>query len=177
VFAMWKLNKKREIAKLLAAVVACIVFDFFSKMLVYEYFESTAASDEASLCVLPFLNFVLNWNYGISFGMLNDVEQNQMLLSFLASGIILSLLVWYAKAKDASLTLPFGLIIGGAIGNVIDRKLYGAVLDFIDLHALGYHYPTFNIADSVIVIGAVILLYPKKSRNIVNIVNLNGERK
>ncbi len=108
--------------------------------------------------VLPFFNLVMVWNPGISFGMLQGVPHGQYLLSALAIVISLFLLNWMRKAEHPLQIIALSLIIGGALGNVVDRILYGAVADFFDFHAFGYHWPAFNIADSTIVIGTALLM-------------------
>ena len=80
-------------------------------------------------------------------------------LSGFAIAVVAGLLVWLARAPSQLLRISLGLIIGGAIGNVIDRLRYNAVVDFIDWHAFGYHWPAFNLADSAISVGVVFLLF------------------
>jgi signal peptidase II len=111
-----------------------------------------------------FLNLVMVWNTGISFGMFSDntsLEGNKGLaLVFIALSLVISLtlIVWLALARSRLLALSISLIVGGAIGNVIDRVRFGAVADFVDLHVSGYHWPAFNLADSCIAIGALFLV-------------------
>ena len=112
------------------------------------------------IAVTPFFNLVLAWNSGVSFGLFNNNGNlNSVIFSLLAICIIVILLFWLYRTKKKYLVIGLGLIIGGAIGNVIDRLLYGAVIDFIDLHLFNYHWPAFNAADSFITIGAIILIY------------------
>ena len=98
-------------------------------------------------------------NYGISFGMLNALPHGQWILSIVALIIVGILLIWLRKAKERLVALALSLIIGGAVGNIIDRIRLGAVSDFLDFHFSGYHWPAFNAADSFICIGVAILLY------------------
>ncbi len=107
-----------------------------------------------------FFNLVLTWNNGVSFGLFNNNNDlNALLLSLLALAIVIFLLFWLRKAENKRMALGLGLIIGGALGNVIDRVLHGAVVDFLDFYVNAYHWPAFNIADSCITIGAVILIF------------------
>jgi signal peptidase II len=107
----------------------------------------------------PFFNLVLGWNRGISFGMLDgDSNLNLWLLPLLALAIIVALVVWLARTDGGLVALALGLIIGGAAGNVVDRLLHGAVLDFLDFHAAGWHWPAFNVADAGITVGAGLLI-------------------
>ena len=109
--------------------------------------------------ITGFFNLVLTWNNGVSFGLLNNNnELNALLLSLLALAIVIVLIFWLRKAESRRMAIGLGLIIGGALGNVIDRGLHGAVVDFLDFYINAYHWPAFNVADSCISIGAVILI-------------------
>jgi signal peptidase II len=109
--------------------------------------------------VTPFLNIVLTWNRGVSFGMFNtDSTVGPWILSVLAVAVVIGLAVWLAKGVRPVVEAGLALIIGGALGNVIDRVIHGAVVDFLDVHAGGYHWPAFNVADSAITIGAALLI-------------------
>ena len=112
-----------------------------------------------TVALTPFLNFVMVWNQGISFGMFDTNFPNISLL-FIALSMIVSLLllIWLATATQKILALPLGMIIGGALANVLDRVRFGAVADFIDVHAGPYHWPAFNLADSSIALGAGVLI-------------------
>lgn len=109
--------------------------------------------------IAPLLNIVLVWNQGISFGLFNN-ESSQMVLVFIALSLLISsgMLIWLAVATEKLVAVALGLIVGGALGNVIDRVRFDAVVDFIDVHWNGYHWPAFNVADSCIVLGAFLLL-------------------
>ena len=122
------------------------------------------AINEGSGYVWPFLNVVLARNTGITFGLLPGIS---LWFLWFAMGIIVSYVMWeLAQAKTNVNKLSYGFILGGAIGNLIDRARFGYVIDFIDVHLGGYHYPwPFNIADSFIVCGIFLLLlssYKKK---------------
>lgn len=109
--------------------------------------------------VTGFFNLVLSYNRGVSFGILaSDLWFKPFLLSLIAVVIVALLLWWQKKHPDPFTAIGTGLIAGGALGNVIDRLYLGAVVDFLDFHAGGYHWPAFNIADSAITIGVAILL-------------------
>jgi signal peptidase II len=110
--------------------------------------------------VTSFFNLVLTWNNGISFGLFNNGSNlNALILSLLAIVIVIFLIMWLRKSETKRVAIGLGLIIGGAIGNIIDRGLHGAVVDFLDFHINSYHWPAFNIADSCITIGAMILVF------------------
>jgi signal peptidase II len=109
--------------------------------------------------ITPFFNLVMGWNYGISFGFLNSVPALGLwLLPMVAVVITAALGVWLYRTDRLRPALALGLIIGGALGNLVDRLRFGAVADFLDFHAWGYHWPAFNAADSAITVGAVVLI-------------------
>ncbi|MBT4890353.1 MAG: signal peptidase II [Rhodospirillales bacterium] len=111
------------------------------------------------IILTPFFNLVSGWNRGVSFGMFSsDSPWSGWILSLLALGIVAFLVHLLRKADCRHNIIAIGLIIGGAIGNVIDRLVHGAVYDFLDIHISGHHWPAFNVADSGITIGAVILV-------------------
>lgn len=110
--------------------------------------------------VTPFFNFVMVWNYGVSFGMLSHPSSNVPYFLIAVALVIISVMIgWLWQCRDTMLSLAIGLVIGGALGNVIDRFRFGAVADFFDVHIMGWHWPAFNIADSSIFIGVAILLW------------------
>jgi signal peptidase II len=109
--------------------------------------------------VLPFLDLVLVYNRGVTFGLLaSDHPAGRWLLILLTGTITVALLVWLRRAQSRTQAAALGLIIGGALGNLVDRLRHGAVTDFLDFHAQGYHWPAFNLADSGIVLGVALLL-------------------
>lgn len=110
--------------------------------------------------VTGFFNLVMVWNRGVSFGMFsNDSAIGPYILSTLAVGIAVFLFFWLRKAENRLVAAALGLVIGGALGNVIDRLRFGAVADFLDFHVAGYHWPAFNIADSAITVGVALLVF------------------
>ena len=110
--------------------------------------------------ITEFFNLVLVWNTGVSFGMFNDGgDLGRWLLIGLA--LIISGMVarWLYAEQSRFMGFAYVIIIAGAIGNVIDRIRFGAVVDFLDVHVGGYHWPAFNVADSAIVIGALLIAF------------------
>lgn len=109
--------------------------------------------------ILPFFNLATVWNSGVSFGMFSRMgADNATVLVAFAAGLTTVLIVWLRRTQHSFLARGIGLVIGGAIGNIIDRVRFGAVFDFIDVHAYGYHWPAFNIADAAICIGVGLIL-------------------
>jgi signal peptidase II len=115
-----------------------------------------------SVPVIPgWFDWTLTYNYGAAFSFLSDASGWQRwFFSALAVAISTVLVVWLARLprNDWRQALPFALIIGGALGNLVDRLRFGYVVDFIDLHHSGWHFPAFNLADSGISVGAVLLV-------------------
>lgn len=111
--------------------------------------------------VTPFFNLVMVWNRGVSFGFLGQASPHWMpwLLSALALAIMAVLAWWLRRMTNRLMVLALGLVMGGALGNVIDRLRFGAVADFLDFHVAGVHWPAFNVADSAITVGAALILY------------------
>lgn len=109
--------------------------------------------------VTGFFNLVMVWNRGVSFGMFyNDAAALRWVLIAIALAITAGLLVWLFRVERRWLALSIGLVIGGAIGNVIDRLRFGAVADFFEFHVSGYYWPAFNVADSAITIGVALIV-------------------
>ncbi|MDO8598343.1 MAG: signal peptidase II [Sulfuricaulis sp.] len=109
----------------------------------------------------PFFNLVLVYNRGAAFSFLSSASGWQREL-FIAFALVAAVWIVYLLRKYPRQTLfclALSLILGGAIGNVIDRVLFGAVVDFLDFHAAGHHWPAFNLADSAITCGAVLLIW------------------
>ncbi len=129
-------------------------------------------ADKGRVPVLPFLDLVFVKNIGISYGMLSqDSAFGQRLLAAFAVLTSFALSVWLARgANNRLMAVSLGLIIGGAVGNAIDRILIGGVADFFSLHAFGFYWYVFNIADVAIVAGVAGLLYESfvSSRNDVS---------
>ncbi|MGZ8268930.1 MAG: signal peptidase II [Burkholderiales bacterium] len=149
--------------KWLGISLAVIVLDQLTKAVVAREFAL-----HESVEITSFFNMVLVYNRGAAFSFLSDAGGWQRGL-FIAIAIAAS--VWIAwllrrHAAEALFCFALSLVLGGAIGNVIDRVRLGAVLDFLDFHAFGYHWPAFNVADIAISCGAVLLVWdalkPKK---------------
>jgi signal peptidase II len=139
---------------LIVAAIA-LVLDQATKLFFYDLLVTQG---HRAIEVLPFFNLVTVWNYGISFGMFNSGSAGgSVIFVGLALAIVVALLVWLRSVTTPLVAAALGLVIGGAIGNVIDRLRFGAVFDFLDFHVAGWHWPAFNVADSAICIGVFLL--------------------
>lgn len=109
--------------------------------------------------VTSFFNIVIAWNRGVSFGMFGwDSEVKIYVLAAMAFIAAVGLTIWMIKEGRLRFAIPCGAIIGGSIGNGVDRLHWGAVADFLDFHIMGYHWPAFNVADIGISCGAILLI-------------------
>ena len=141
----------------LVIAVAILAVDQISKYLLIGVMQENRFQP---IEITPFFNLVMVWNRGVSFGLFaSDLEAMLWVLTVLAIGVSIGLLIWLYRAANRWLAIGLGLVIGGAIGNAVDRVVYGAVADFFDFHLAGVgHWPAFNIADSAIVVGVGFLL-------------------
>jgi signal peptidase II len=141
----------------LATAVVVVVLDQLSKAAVLAFFAERAFGDPET--VTSFFNLALTFNRGISFGLFNTgAGANALVFAFAAAAIVAVLIFWLSRVSSPFLAVAIGLIIGGAVGNVIDRLRLGAVVDFLDFHLGALHWPAFNIADSAICIGVAAML-------------------
>lgn len=143
---------------MLCALIA-FVFDQLSKIWLVDHLKLEQV--QGGIDVLPIFKLVMVWNYGISFGMFSDANDaaRRWVLIAVAVAITTVMVLWLYKARHSMLSLGLGLVIGGAIGNVVDRMRWGAVADFFYFHYESWYWPAFNIADSAIFIGVVLLCW------------------
>ncbi|HEY3909078.1 MAG TPA: signal peptidase II [Stellaceae bacterium] len=144
----------------LAVAAAVVILDQLSKAAVLGHFAGDAFVGER---ITPFFNLVLVYNRGVSFGLFNagagsDVGFNALLFSLVAAVVVVGLVYWLRRVSSPLLSIAIGLIVGGAIGNVVDRIRLGAVVDFLDFHIALWHWPAFNFADSAICVGIAAML-------------------
>lgn len=151
---------------LLLLALLAVLIDQISKSLAYQHLLSGPEID-----ILPVFKLALAFNSGAAFGILDDAGGWQRYLFIaLAVGFSLILLVWIWRERERNLFLGVGLslVLGGAIGNLIDRILTGTVIDFFVLYYEQWYFPTFNVADVAITLGAMILiidtLFPRQRR-------------
>lgn len=138
-----------------AVAVSVLVLDQITKWWILDLFTKSPGAVE----ILPVFNLVLVWNWGVSFGLFSGQHAlwswGLIVLALAISGFFAR---WLWNAESRLVALGVSLIIGGAVGNVIDRIRFGAVVDFLDVHVLGYHWPAFNVADAAITLGAAALI-------------------
>ena len=142
----------------LGGIVALVVVivDQIAKIAVLSRSDQLAA-DPAPLT--PFLDLTLRWNRGISFSLFaRDSASAEIVLLALTLAATALLAWWLSRSRSGLPAAGLGLIIGGALGNAIDRIVHGAVIDYLDLHAFGRHFFVFNLADAAINIGVVLLI-------------------
>ena len=137
------------------------ILDQLTKLSIIRYFniKSELLVDDFLFSVNEYLNFVIVWNKGFAFGLLQNDLFTINLLYILIISVVIIFLFFYANSLNQRYQyFIFSLLIGGAIGNLIDRIRYGAVVDFIDVHYQNQHWYVFNIADINISIGCVLLI-------------------
>tara|TARA_B100000575_G_C23081670_1_gene623227 strand:- start:340 stop:831 length:492 start_codon:yes stop_codon:yes gene_type:complete len=149
-----QINKKISFS--LTIIIICLIIDRLSKIYIIDLFSQSNVND--NIYINPYLNFILLWNKGIAFGLL----QSEQIFYHLISGIILTVILFLIfiiyRAQKKWEIIYFSIIVGGAIGNFIDRIYYMAVPDFIDFHYKEFHWFTFNVADICITIGIILYL-------------------
>lgn len=140
------------------AALGVVILDQLSKYWILEVVE---LETRGSIPVLPFFKLSMVWNRGVSFGLFQSPsgqETIRWILAAFAALMAIALAVIVRKATRRLPALAIGLIIGGAVGNLVDRVRFGAVVDFLDFSAL--HFPwVFNIADSAINVGVALILF------------------
>lgn len=144
-----------------------IALDQWSKIAAFDFL---AQQDGGSYAVTSFFNVVEVYNRGVSFGLFGGLPYGHIILSVFAILVVIALYIWLVMAENNLLVVGLSCIIGGAIGNVIDRISLGAVKDFLDFYINDWHWPAFNIADSAVLIGAGLILldsfvYNKKPKS------------
>lgn len=138
-----------------ATLATAFLVDQLSKWTILEFVMQPPRVIE----ILPVLNLTLGFNEGTSFGMFAGLLSGRpMLAAALTGALTLVFALWALRSRTVPEAIAFALIAGGATGNVLDRIRQGAVTDFLDLHLQGWHWPTFNLADVAITLGALLLV-------------------
>ena len=136
--------------------VLVLFLDQVTKLAILEWVKPPAAG----VSITGFLAIVLVWNRGMSFGMFNTGDPLvPWILGAISIAVAVALVWWLARAHRWLVIAGLGLVLGGAIGNLVDRLIYGAVVDFVLLHAGTWQWPAFNLADSAIALGVIALLW------------------
>ena len=146
------LNNKLNLS-LFFLFLLLVILDQVTKSLVINFFDLYE-----SVTVFPLVNLTFVVNYGFAFGILNNPSLNQILVSLVILLIIAYFLYLLIKTQDKIFQFTLTLILAGALGNFIDRIFRGFVIDFIDIYIGKYHWPAFNIADSCITLGFIVLM-------------------
>jgi signal peptidase II len=142
----------------MSAALAVLIADQVSKYLIVAHLAHLAP-DMRYMTFLPFLDFVLVANHGVTFGLFNNGGTlNAVVFAALACIIVVLLVSWLRRVARWWVAIAIGMIIGGAIGNMLDRVRFGAVVDFIDFFIGSWHWYTFNVADAGICVGVCVLL-------------------
>lgn len=143
-------------AVLICLIVATVVADQLTKAAAL-----SALSQGIAVPVFPGFNLTLGFNEGASFGMMGGVMAGKpLLMAALTGALTLAFAVMAFRAQHPLERIGYGLVVGGALGNIIDRLRQGAVTDFLDFYWRDWHWPTFNVADIAITLGAVLILAP-----------------
>jgi len=143
-------------------IIFIILFDRFTKYWVISYFNADSSD---IIYLAPFLNIDLIWNKGIAFGLFFFEEKKYYLLITIFILVIILILIWWMSNTFGVENFSISMIIGGAIGNVVDRIYYSAVPDFIDFHINNFHWFVFNMADIFITIGIVLMILSEFKKN------------
>ena len=159
---------KKTIGAVLA-IIGIVLIDQISKGALLYLITGSAFVSGAAWTVVPvpylmrhvtnFFNVVFTWNPGTAFSLFRGLGDSLPIVMTIATGAIIALLLYYLFARAKSYErVPLVLIIGGALGNFVDRLRFGAVIDFLDFHIGGAHWPAFNIADSFITVGVILYI-------------------
>jgi signal peptidase II len=153
---------RRSLVVGLALALVVLAADQLSKLAILHLFRPDALTGAAPLrlVVLPVLDFVLVWNRGVSFSLGDAVgAYGPILFTVLSLVIVVCLMAWLAKGTGRWATVALGLVVGGAVGNMIDRLRFGVVEDFLYVHIGAFDwFPVFNVGDSAISVGATMLV-------------------
>lgn len=158
----------KRLLKILLGIFGIVLLDQFTKGILLFLITGSAFAHGPAWSVVPvpylmshvtnFFNIVFTWNPGTAFSLFRAMGDNAPMVIVFITAVIIALIFYYLVRHAKSYErVPLVLIIGGALGNLIDRIRFGAVVDFLDFHIGGAHWPAFNVADSFITIG--VLLY------------------
>jgi signal peptidase II len=144
----------------LLTAASALILDQGTKLLLLYALHFTDLPPHESVPVLPFFNLMMVWNSGISYGLFPATGPlGTAVLALLSTAAVTGLGWWLWVSTRLTLTVGLGLVIGGALGNLIDRLVHGKVADFFHFYGLGYDWYVFNVADAAITFGVIALLY------------------
>lgn len=180
---------KNKIIKYIAVILGVILIDQLTKDALLYMITGGVPLHGAAWTVVPMpymiaqvcnvFNIVFTWNPGASFSMFRTLGETAPFIIALGVGSIIGFIGYYLFARaHVYEKLPLALIVGGALGNLIDRVRFGAVIDFLDFHISGYHWPAFNVADTCIVVGVCLYIlnwYLARRRCLKNIKDKGGK--
>lgn len=173
----------KKTLKILSIICGVIVLDLLSKGALLYLITGGVPLFGAAWDLVPnpylmarvtnFFNIVFTWNFGTAFSLFNSLGEYAPIILVFMTGALIGVILYFlfARAKRYEV-IPLALIAGGAIGNLIDRIRFGAVIDFLDFHIGGYHWPAFNVADICIVVGVGLYLlnwYMARRRCMANV--------
>jgi signal peptidase II len=140
-----------------AAAICTLILDQLSKFWVLHILN---LPDKGTVPILPFFSLTMVWNPGVSFGLLRaQGEIGRLLLAAFAGAVVIGLGVWARRLERPLTAIGVGMVMGGAVGNnLIDRLRFGRVVDFLDVTGVGFFPWVFNVADSAITIGVILLI-------------------
>lgn len=180
---------RKKILTYLAIIISVIAVDQLTKGFILYLITGGVPLSGSAWEIVPvpylmaqifnFFNIVFTWNPGTSFSMFRALGESAPLVMIIFTGVIIGCIGYYAFVKASSYEKwPLALILGGAIGNLIDRIRFGAVIDFLDFHIGALHWPAFNIADACIVVGVglYILNWLIARRKCINSVKTKGDK-
>jgi signal peptidase II len=144
------LLKKQSFAPLIASLV--VISDFITKRMILKW-----VTHYESIDILPFINIVHVKNEGAAFGMFSSLGNSIFVIISIVAIIVI--IAYLAKIRSRLEIFSISLILGGAIGNLIDRLTIGKVIDFIDFFVGKWHWPAFNVADSALTVGIILFLF------------------
>ena len=151
-----RVTRDRYLRTGLVTAVLVLLADQASK---WAILSPIALPQRGQIVLAPLLNLSMVWNRGVTFGLLTGFGAwGHLLLAGLAIGVVVALGLWLRRAETRRAATALGAIAGGAVGNVIDRLRFGAVVDFIDAHIGDLHWYVFNLADAAIVCGVIALV-------------------
>lgn len=151
------LKKEKLYAVVLFVLIPFVGFivDFYTKILIIK----NVCPQGVQISVLPFFNLVCVLNTGVSFGMFAGMENGAKILLVLTTAILFFIYYLMYNEKDLWTKYGYSIVISGAFGNIIDRFLHRGVIDFLDFYYKNFHYPAFNVADSLVFIGVCLIIF------------------